>query len=492
MEFDRCLFWHRRDLRINDNIGLSSAINKSIATTGVFIIDPSLFNYRKGNLSMSPARSWFLLNSLIELYNNWKSEGSELIILKGNPKDLIPTLARIINAKWVVWNKNFEPNEIIRDEDIIYKLKKLNIEVDTYLDQLIVDPNRIKTLEGNPYKVYSPFYRKWSDCLLENKIVYYNIKRERLIGLREKEYQRLKEEPYKNEIENPLELVNKMLNNNGFDGQKACPCIPGESAAKKSLEYFTGQNIISQYNKERDYPSAPLTSFLSAALNNGTISCRNVLSAAEKSKYKNEKTNSQDSIECWIREIAWREFYQNIIINFPELEKGPYRKKWKSFPWVNNKDWFNSWKDGLTGIPIIDASMRQLKETGWMHNRCRMIIASFVVKDLICNWQWGEIFFMENLVDGDLAANNGGWQWGASSGMDTKPLRIFNPSRQARKFDPEAKYIRRWLPELSHISSNDLISGEINALERKCYPPPILNHNIQQAIFKDLYSTLKN
>ena len=199
---------------------------------------------------------------------------------------------------------------------------------------------------------------------------------------------------------------------------------------------------------------------------------------------------AQASITVWEQELCWREFYQQALFHFPELADGPYRPQWRHFPWENDPQRLAAWQAGLTGMPIVDAAMRQLVESGWMHNRPRMIVASYLVKDLICDWRLGERFFMEHLVDGDLAANNGGWQWSASSGMDPKPLRIFNPATQATKFDPEATYIRTWLPELAHVASADLISGRIGALERRGYPEPIVDHKLQQARFKALHTAL--
>ena len=194
----------------------------------------------------------------------------------------------------------------------------------------------------------------------------------------------------------------------------------------------------------------------------------------------------------WEQELCWREFYQQALFHFPELADGPYREQWRRFPWETNEDWFDFWKEGQTGMPIIDAAMRQLNQTGWMHNRCRMIVASYLVKDLICDWRWGERAFMELEVDGDLAANNGGWQWSASSGMDPKPLRIFNPATQASKFDSAGDYIRQWVPELRHVNTKDLLSGEIGALERREYPEPLVDHKRQQAKFKALYATIRS
>jgi deoxyribodipyrimidine photo-lyase len=236
------------------------------------------------------------------------------------------------------------------------------------------------------------------------------------------------------------------------------------------------------------------TSSLSAALKFGTLSPRQAWAAAQQARAEVEAlggaAEALASIGVWEQELAWREFYQQALFHFPELAKGPYRPQWKQFPWENDPVRLEAWQQGLTGMPIIDAAMRQLAASGWMHNRCRMIVASYLVKDLIVDWRLGEAHFMRHLVDGDLAANNGGWQWSASSGMDPKPLRIFNPATQASKFDPEARYIRHWLPELKHVSTRDLLSGEIAPLERRGYPAPVVNHKLQQARFKALYAAL--
>ncbi|MEL7227562.1 MAG: FAD-binding domain-containing protein, partial [Cyanobacteria bacterium J06576_12] len=200
------------------------------------------------------------------------------------------------------------------------------------------------------------------------------------------------------------------------------------------------------------------------------------------------------NIQTWQKEIAWREFYQSVMYTFPALAEGPYREPLKDFPWDNNKDLFKAWCEGRTGYPIVDAAMRQLNQTGWMHNRCRMIVASFLTKDLIIDWRWGEKYFMQQLFDGDLSSNNGGWQWSASSGMDPKPLRIFNPASQAKKYDPDAEYIREWLPEIRHLDTGVLISGDIpnKVLEGTDYPAKIVDHKEQQATFKERYKAQKS
>jgi deoxyribodipyrimidine photo-lyase len=279
-----------------------------------------------------------------------------------------------------------------------------------------------------------------------------------------------------------------------FDGAELCPCRPGEAAALQQLEAFadggTGGGPLLHYDNGRNLPGQEGTSALSAALRFGTLSPRQAWAAARSARELAGSAEALASIEVWEQELAWREFYQQALFHFPELADGPYRPQWKQFPWENDPERLAAWREGRTGVPIVDAAMRQLNASGWMHNRCRMIVASFLVKDLICDWRLGEQVFMERLVDGDLAANNGGWQWSASSGMDPRPLRIFNPATQAAKFDPEATYIRRWLPELARVSTADLISGRITPLQRGDYPEPIVDHRQQQARFKALYAGL--
>jgi deoxyribodipyrimidine photo-lyase len=255
------------------------------------------------------------------------------------------------------------------------------------------------------------------------------------------------------------------------------------------LEAFAA-GALGRYEPGRNFPAEAGTSGLSAALKFGTLSPRQAWAAAQQALEGTRSDEERQAIGVWEQELAWREFYQQALFHFPELAEGPYRPQWRAFPWENDAGRFEAWGEGLTGVPIVDAAMRQLGESGWMHNRCRMIVASYLVKDLVVDWRWGERHFMAHLVDGDLAANNGGWQWSASSGMDPKPLRIFNPSTQAARFDPEAEYIRRWLPELAHVAHEDLLSGNIGALERRGYPEPIVDHKRQQAHFKALYATL--
>ena len=498
MNQPRCLFWHRKDLRISDNIGLSIAAKNTFAITGVYILDEKIFPKNNDPPKLAPAQIWFLTRSLEELINNWVEIGSELIILHGDPVKLIPKLANAIRAEVVSWNSDIEPLNREIESKVHSSLSKQSIKVITSWDQLLVNPSTILTINGAPYKVFGAFWRNW-----KSKINQKSIKESPLNGglnpikspfglfKLDKKLQKHIYELFSCEIvTTPNKKLKEIRERNSFKGISKCPCLPGERQGNIQLQQFLESRNILNYSIYRDVPFNSRTSSISAGLKFGTISPRQAwlisLKAISHAKTKSE----EESIYTWQKELCWREFYQNVLFNFPEIANGPYREKLKKFPWENNMSWLNSWKEGATGVPIVDASMRQLIETGWMHNRCRMIVASFLVKDLICNWQLGEQVFIDNLVDGDLASNNGGWQWSASSGMDTKPLRIFSPFTQAMKFDPNADFIRKWIPELSHVPTNDLLSGSITNVERRFYPEAIINHQVQQSKFKSIYKEL--
>ncbi len=478
MNNPRILFWHRKDLRINDNNALTKAFSLSKAITGTYILDKNYSYDFNAN-----SRAWFLANSLEELSENWETLGSRLLIEEGDPLLLIPQLAQLIDAKFVVWNKAIEPYEINRDLEIKHTLNNLNIEFVELWDHLLIEPDQIYTGSNKPYSVYGPFYKKIKSKinLIDSHKSFNNICifKDLEIGLKESQ-----------KINSSRLIFEEFKKNINFEGVDLCPCKPGEIAAEKLLDQFICQEKIGSYESSRNFPSQNGTSFLSASLRFGTISIRKVWNATIFPELTKKNKFHQISIETWQKELVWREFYQHCLFHFPELAKGPYRKKWNLFPWQNNPEWFARWSLGETGVPIIDAAMRQLNSSGWMHNRCRMIVASFLVKDLICNWQMGEEKFMDLLVDGDLAANNGGWQWSASSGMDPKPLRIFNPYTQTKKFDPICKYIKFWIPELSKVSNADILNGEISDLQNNNYSASIISHNIQQRLFKDLYAQI--
>ncbi len=471
------IFWHRKDLRISDNIGLAQARKRNDKIVGLFCLDSDILKRD----DIAPARIKYMLGCLEELKQSYQKLGSQLIILQGKPEIVIPKLAHVLKAESVFCNSDVEPYAIKRDERVKLALEKNKINFESFWDQLLHYPGEILTKStGEPYKVYTPFWRNW---IQQNKPkIAKNI--ENIKGLTKEEIIIAKEAGIID-----LPDAQKL----GFIWENELLLTPGEKAAKQQLEYFS-ESLIYQYNEQRNYPAVEGTSQLSAALKFGAIAIRTIWQSAINAYENCYSDEARNNVQTWQQELAWREFYQHCLYYFPELEQGAYRAEFKDFPWENSEKLFQAWCEGQTGYPIVDAAMRQLNETGWMHNRCRMIVASFLTKDLIINWQWGEKYFMQKLYDGDLSANNGGWQWSASSGMDPKPLRIFNPASQAQKYDPEAEYIRQWLPELSSVDTEYLVSGKIPSLEclRCNYPQPIVDHKVQQNKFKQLYKAQKN
>lgn len=469
------LFWHRKDLRLSDNIGLAETAKKTSKILGLFCFDSNILNCD----DIAPARIKYLIGCLQELEENYRKFGSILLILKGEPSIIIPNLAQQIKAKNVCWNQDIEPYSKIRDENVKQGLKSSNIKWKTYWDQLLHYPGEIFTKSQKPYTVYTPFWKNWIQKPKQN------------IASLPKQLSNftLEEINYFTSLKNTLPSAENL----GYIWHNPLPLIPGEKAAQERLEEFCTYKL-SQYQENRNFPAIDGTSQLSAALKFGAIGIRTIWQKTLEALEYSNSSEEQENIITWQKELAWREFYQHCLYFFPELSEGAYRKHFQHFPWQNNEEHFQAWCEGKTGYPIVDAAMRQLNETGWMHNRCRMIVASFLTKDLIVDWRWGEKYFMQKLYDGDLASNNGGWQWSASSGMDPKPLRIFNPASQTQKFDSEAEYIRQWLPEISSIDTEYLVTGKIPPMEcHRCnYPLPIVEHKQQQREFKMLYKLMKN
>jgi deoxyribodipyrimidine photo-lyase len=473
---DLVLFWHRNDLRVSDSIGLAQACLTNGRVVGVFCFDPAILTRD----DIAPARIAFLLGCLKSLAQDYLQAGSQLVFLHQDPAVEIPRLAGALSAKAVYWHHDVEPYAQIRDARVADVLKQQSIEVYTDWDRLLHDPTTIKTGNQQPYTVYTPFWRNWNS---RSKPAPVEVK-----------LPATKLTPTEQQALTQLPVINlPTAKDLGFTWDKPLIFEPGTSAAEQQLLDFCHRSIF-EYDTQRNYPAISGTSGLSAALKFGTIGIRTIWAATMTAMAEARSDEARAGITTWQQELAWREFYQQALYHFPILAEGAYRVPFKHFPWRNDEMLFTAWCQGKTGYPIVDAAMRQLNQTGWMHNRCRMIVASFLTKDLVINWQWGEKYFMQTLIDGDLAANNGGWQWSASSGMDPKPLRIFNPYTQAQKFDPEGDYIRQWVPELKSVDTDQILSGKILPLtcHRLGYPLPIVDHSQQQRLFKDLYASVKS
>ena len=471
---DLVLFWHRRDLRVTDNVGLTSARNLSNKLVGLFCLDPLILKRD----DIAPARVSYMLGCLQELQQSYQQLGCELLVLFNQPQIIIPQLADALKVKTVCWNLDVEPYSRERDRLVTEALQAKGIITQTYWDQILHPPEEIYSGAGSPYTVYTPFWKNW-------------ITKPKAAPLP-------KPQPCQGLTTEERELATSIgaiplptAKDLNFDWRSTLFLLPGEGAALAKLQEFI-KTGISNYGEQRNFPAVDGTSQLSAALKFGAIGIRTLWQATLEAMNISDPATAPQ-IQTWQQEIAWREFYYHALYNFPQLEQGAYRQQFHDFPWENNEIHFQAWCEGKTGYPIIDAAMRQLNATGWMHNRCRMIVASFLTKDLIINWQWGEKYFMQKLIDGDLSSNNGGWQWSASSGMDPKPLRIFNPYTQAKNYDPQAAYIRQWLPELKSVDTKDLLSGNILPLVRSTrgYPQPIVDHHTQQQEFKRRYALTK-
>jgi len=476
------LHWFRRDLRIAGNPALRSQLKQSKSVLGLFFFD-SQFLARD---DFSNNRFAFFLNSLKQLKSDLLEVGSDLLIVDKRPKDGFEILFgffKSINVKVqrVTFCRDYEPFALQRDKEIIELFKQMDINYESFKDHLVFEPDEIfKDKPGDYYQVYTPFYNKWRKVADENNLhEQLKLEEKGFSFLDEKNkvnffhsswspYTSLQAFPFQDSLEN---FINK-------NNPKVSISVPkaGTYEAFNYLKDF--KEKISDYASTRNFPEVKGTSNLSIFFKNGSISTRQVLA------YLN--LLSSPAYDVFLKEIVWREFYYSILYYRPDVEHCAFKKEFNKIQWQNNETWFGLWKQGLTGFPIVDAGMRQLNQTGWMHNRVRMIVASFLVKDLLIDWRWGENYFMKMLLDGDMAPNNGGWQWAASTGCDAQPyFRVFNPWLQSEKFDPQAIYIKTYLPELKDLSSSVIHDPEGI---RPNYPRPIVHHAEQKekaiALFK--------
>ena len=413
------IHWFRRDLRITDNTALARAAAEGERLLPVFVLDDAILARR----DTGAARVRFMLESLAALADALADCGSRLVLLRGDPAKTLLDVARAVGAEAVHWNKDYEPYARGRDARVTEALTAHGVRTHGWKDQVLFEEREILTAQGKPYTVYTPYARAWRAAKPAAPV--------RMPPL----------PPLPRGVGSLPTSAWPDATELGFATTADLPA-PGERAARARLDEFRAA-ALADYDEGRNFPARSGTSGLSPYLRFGIVSIRTVHA---------DTSGRSAAARTFTGELIWRDFYQQLLFHHPNVERQAFRPPMRTLAWENDRGLFAAWQRGETGYPIVDAAMRQLRATGWMHNRCRMIVASFLTKDLLIDWRWGERHFMRELVDGDLAANNGGWQWAASTGTDAQPwFRIFNPTSQGRKFDPDGDYVRRWVPELAGV-----------------------------------------
>ncbi|WP_411273438.1 cryptochrome/photolyase family protein [Daejeonella sp.] len=427
MKQEISICWFRRDLRLNDNTAFYHALQSPYPVLPIFIFDPEILNKLADK---SDKRIYFIYNTLQDLDTRCKEQGSSFYVIFDKVEDAFKKLLQEFEVKEIFLNHDYEPYAIYRDQGIKKMFEAQGITFHTFKDQVIFERSEITKADGSPYTVFTPYSNKWRQLFLGGKI-----------------------EEFPSE-----KFLSKMLQSKRYD----FPSIADIGFREIDLDFMPlniNESTISSYQETRNIPAIPGTSQASPYLRFGTLSIRHLVMLA----YKWNAT--------WLNELIWREFFMMILFHFPHVIDRSFKRKYDNIPWRNNDKEFELWCKGETGYPIVDAGMRQLNETGWMHNRVRMIVAGFLTKHLLIDWRWGEAYFAQKLLDYELSSNNGNWQWAAGSGCDSAPyFRIFNPTSQTKKFDPKLIYIKTWIKDFN-----------------KYHLPPIVDHEFARKRALDVY-----
>lgn len=471
------ILWFRRDLRLADNPALEAAARAGRPIVPVYILDDALEGRRPGAASL-----WWLDKSLKALASALKERGAELVLRRGDSEAELRRLIQQTGADTVFMNRLFEPDAFARDADIAHGLKAEGVEVKGYNAALLCRPGAVRTGAGGPYKVFTPFLRALLDMVEAPPHTLGPRSMDTLRGL-------------------PSDRIEDWgLHPTGPDWSGGFDWTPGEDGARQALARFVS-GPLSDYDRLRDLPGRAGTSRLSPHLHWGEISPWCALSAAREAAERGRAPKGE--VEKFVSELGWRDFSAHLLAAFPQIVDTAFRPEFDSMPWRDDPAGMRAWRRGQTGYPLVDAGMRQLWATGWMHNRVRMIVASFLVKHLLIDWRAGEAWFWDTLVDADRASNVQNWQWVAGSGADAAPyFRIFNPVTQGRKFDPDGGYVRRWAPELARLPDKWIhapwtapaeVLDQAGVRLGRDYPRPIVDHDVAReralAALKSVNST---
>ncbi len=478
-KYKTLIVWFRRDLRVADNASLHHACAQAEQVVPLFILDDVILR----RPDTGPARVTFLLDALRVLDANLQKRTGRLIVRKGRTPEALLQAVQDFDADGVFHHREFEPHGRRRDEQVADALGRLGKSVETFKDIALFEPGEVLSADGHPYTVFGPYKRRWFDRPADAPL------------------------PAPAQVRVPASAHGDPLPTADALGVRTAQEFEcgGEDRARQMLREFC-ENKLGGYSAGRDRLAENATSRLSRHLHLGTLGMRTVVDAVRRAgsspsdpapadgEARREHQTAQGGAAGFLNELAWHDFYLQILHAFPHVTEGAFRPKFDSLRWENDEALFAAWKEGRTGYPVVDAAMRQMNAEAWMHNRGRMVVASFLTKDLLIDWRWGERYFMQQLVDGDQAANNGGWQWAAGTGTDAQPyFRIFNPTNQGEKFDPDGAYVRRWVPELVKVPLAQIHTPwKLSPAEREhlgCadYPLPIVDHGAQRARALALY-----
>ncbi|GAC1533176.1 MAG: deoxyribodipyrimidine photo-lyase [Herpetosiphon sp.] len=469
------IWWVRRDPRLHDNTALHAAQQESQgAVIPVFVLDDAILTAA----TTAPARVHFLMESLRELDRELQKRGSRLIIRRGKPIDVLPALAAEADAQAIFFNRDYEPYARIRDTAVQAAFQAQGREARAFADHLLAEPETITSASGSPATVYTPYRRRWVA----------RLEQDRSLIMRQGAATNVVLQSVGNIPGLPIPTAAQL----GFAVHQEV-LTPGADAARTLLEQWTARqsNGLIDYHHQRNKLGADGTSRISAHLRLGTLAARTAVRVALHARDRSDDPDEQKAIDTWLGEIAWRDFYTSIMYHYPTVLERPFKELFVDFPYRDAPGDVAAWKEGRTGYPVVDAAMRQLNREAFMHNRARLVTASFLTKHLLVDYRVGELFFMQQLGCGEMAVNNGNWQWVAGCSNDPQPyFRIFNPITQSETYDPDGTYIRRYLPELATVPTAFIhapwtmppdVASAAGVTIGRDYPAPIVDHKMARA-----------